>query len=84
MRERVIHTHLLPRIEALRDTLAHLPVKIRSASVLVIMEGDDARLQALLARGERVLDVRIMILRTLDGLRHRMMGFYWALKHYMN
>ena len=60
VRERVIHTHLLPRIEALRDTLAHLPVKIRSASVLVIMEGDDARLQALLARGERVLDVRII------------------------
>ncbi|SHO77662.1 Similar to S.cerevisiae protein ARG82 (Inositol polyphosphate multikinase (IPMK)) [Malassezia sympodialis ATCC 42132] len=59
-RAQLVRTHLLPRLGALREALAAMPLRLRSASVLVVMEGDAAALDARLATGGPVLDVRLI------------------------
>lgn len=59
-RAQLVRTHLLPRLGALRADLATIPLRVRSASVLVVTEGDAATLDARLASGGPVLDVRLI------------------------
>lgn len=59
-RAQLVQTQLLPRLCALRDALAGMPLRLRSASVLVVSEGDTAALDARLGHGQPVLDVRLI------------------------
>lgn len=59
-RAQLVRTHLLERIDALRRALAAIPLRLRSASVLIVSEGDADALTTRLATGEPVLDVRLI------------------------
>ena len=56
----VLRAHLVPRIKHLCDCLAPVPVSLCSASVLVVMEGDETARQERLAHDEPIFDVRLI------------------------
>ena len=56
----VLRAHLVPRIKHLCACLAPVPVSLCSASVLVVMEGDETARQERLAHDEPIFDVRLI------------------------
>ena len=56
----VLRKHLVPCIKRLCECIAPVPVSLCSASVLVVMEGDDTARQERLTRNEPIFDVRLI------------------------
>lgn len=59
-RRHTIARALLPRIEALRARVAQVPAQLRSMSVLLVVEGDDAALDRAQDTPAQVCDARLI------------------------
>lgn len=55
-----LRAQLLPRLSSLCESLKSIPVETRSASVLIVTEGDAAARADKLKRNESILDVRLI------------------------
>lgn len=60
VRRRAVARHLLPLVQALQARVARVPAQLRSTSVLVVVEGDEAALCRALDTQAKVCDVRLI------------------------